>query len=79
MDAVESLLFSVETDRDSGWLVATWDDPSGQGGITTQAQDLERLIAAIKEAASCHFDAGDARLHAWFKLRFTGEPVLAAS
>ncbi len=57
MNATENLVFAVETDRGSGWLVATWDDPSGHGGITTQAPDLERLIAAIKEAAACHFDA----------------------
>lgn len=79
MNSAEPLLFNVETDSTSGWLVAAWDDPSGHGGITTQAPDLERLIAAIKEAAACHFDAGDARLTAGFKLRFTGEPVLAAS
>lgn len=73
------MVFNVATDADSGWLVAAWDDTAGRGGITTQAPDLERLIAAIKEAAACHFEAGDARLTAGFKLRFTGEPVLAAS
>ena len=79
MNSTEPLLFQVESDPASGCLVAAWDDRSGHGGITTQAQDLEKLIAAIKEAVACHFDAGDARLTAGFKLRFADNPVLAAS
>jgi hypothetical protein len=71
--------FAVETDSASGGLVAAWDDPAGHGGITTQTPDLERLITRIREAASCHFDAGEARLAAGFHLRFTSEPVLVAS
>ena len=78
MSTAEPLVFAVETDAASGWLVASWDQPGSRGGITTQAQDLERLIVAIKEAVTCHFDVGDARLSAGFKLRFSNEPVLAA-
>jgi predicted RNase H-like HicB family nuclease len=29
--------------------------PVGQGGITTQAQTLPELVAAISEAVQCHF------------------------
>ncbi len=79
MKPARPLLFTVETDSESGCLIAVWDDPAGHGGITTQAPDLERLIAAIKEAAACHFTAGDAQLAAGFHLRFSGEPVLVAS
>ncbi|MBI4625545.1 MAG: 2-oxoisovalerate dehydrogenase [Verrucomicrobia bacterium] len=79
MNASEPLLFDVEADPASGWLVAAWNAPLGQGGITTQAPDLERLIAAIKEAVACHFDEGDARLACRIQLRFADNPVLAAS
>ena len=79
MNGTEPLLFNVEADLASGWLVAVWNDASGRGGITTQAQDLEKLIAAIKEAVACHFDVGDLRLTAGIKLRFADNPVLAAS
>ena len=78
MAAVPPVIFSVGTDTDSGWLVASWDDPAG-GGVTTQAPDLEHLIAALKEAMACHFDPPDPCLSAGFKLRFAAEPVLAAS
>ena len=78
MHRATPLVFSVATDADTGWLGATWDDPSG-GGVTTQAPHLEQLIVALNEAMACHFDAGDPRLSVGFKLRFADEPVLAAS
>jgi hypothetical protein len=37
---MDEITFLVQRDEDSGWLVASWDDPAGLGGITTQAQDL---------------------------------------
>ena len=44
----------VEQDRETGVLVASWDDPRG-GGITTQADSLEKLPRAVREAFRCHF------------------------
>jgi predicted RNase H-like HicB family nuclease len=44
----------VEQDEETGVFVASWDDPSG-GGITTQADTLEELDGAVREAIRCHF------------------------
>ena len=45
----------VEKDEDSGWFVASWDDPRG-GGITTQGKDLAELQANVREAVLCYFE-----------------------
>jgi len=45
----------VERDEESGWLVASWDDPNG-GGITTQGHDLGDLQRQISEAVAAYFD-----------------------
>jgi predicted RNase H-like HicB family nuclease len=51
----------VERDETTGWSVASWDDASGTGGITTQGKDLQELQANTREAVRCHFeqDLGD--------------------
>ena len=47
-------------DEQSGWLVASWDDPNGSGGITTQGQDLRDLQHQVTEAVAAYFDEGEA-------------------
>jgi predicted RNase H-like HicB family nuclease len=57
---MEKITFQVQRDEQSGWLVASWDDPAGAGGITTQGQDLRDLQQQITEAVAVHFDEGTA-------------------
>jgi hypothetical protein len=40
---VDEIVFQVEVFGESGVLIASWDDPSGNGGITTQGLDLRDL------------------------------------
>jgi predicted RNase H-like HicB family nuclease len=47
--------FAVEYDEEARMFVASWDDPRG-GGITTQAESVEKLEEAISEAVRCHFE-----------------------
>ncbi len=56
---MEEITLQVRRDEESGWLVASWDDPEG-GGITTQGQDLRDLQQQIMEAVAVHFDDGTA-------------------
>jgi hypothetical protein len=55
---MEKITFQVGRCEESGWLVASWDDPTGQGGITTQARDLRELQEQVVEATQCHFEPG---------------------
>jgi hypothetical protein len=57
---MEEITLQVRRDERFGWLVASWDDPDGAGGITTQGQDLRDLQEQITEAVSVHFDEGAA-------------------
>ena len=50
------ITFQVQRDEQSGWLVASWDDSVGAGGITTQGQDLRDPQQQITEAAAVHFE-----------------------
>ncbi|HVR37370.1 MAG TPA: hypothetical protein VMS21_16160 [Methylomirabilota bacterium] len=68
------ITFRVSRDEETGSLVASWDDPSG-GGITTQAEDLKGLEAAVREAMACHFEPGKGPRTA--ALHFTEDPELS--
>ena len=63
---MDTITFNIDTDTESGWLIASWDKPQG-GGITTQAKNLGDLEANIREAVFCHFEEGqcpsDVKLH----------------
>jgi hypothetical protein len=52
----EEITFQVKRDEESGILVAWWDDSDGEGGITTQGQDLRDLQQQVTEAGAVHFD-----------------------
>ncbi|HTM13415.1 MAG TPA: hypothetical protein VL127_10895 [Bryobacteraceae bacterium] len=47
---MEEITLQVLRDEQSGWLVASWDDPDGSGGITTQGQDLRDLQLHVRMA-----------------------------
>ena len=63
----------VEQDEETGVFVASWDDPQG-GGITTQADSLEELYGAVREAIRCHFENRTAPRKV--SLHFETDPVL---
>ena len=58
----EEITFIVEKDEGSEMLIASWDDQSGNGGITTQGADLKELQEMVSEAVRCHFDERELRL-----------------
>jgi hypothetical protein len=64
---MQEITFQVSLCVESGWLIASWDSPDGQGGITTQARDLRELQEQVVEATQCHFEPGETprqiRLH----------------
>ena len=70
---MKEITLNVERDADSGYFVATWDDPS-TGGITTQGGDLGELQANVREAIVCHFGADAAPRRV--RLHFVEDPVL---
>ena len=70
---MNEITLNVERDAESGFFVATWDDPA-TGGITTQAGDLGELQANVREAIACHF--GTAAVPRQVRLHFVEDPVL---
>ena len=74
---MNEIIFTVDRDEESGWLVASWDVPARGGGITTQGKDLEDLERNLREAVSCHFGKGQAPGR--IRLHFVNDPVLATA
>jgi len=74
---MNEIVFNVERDEESSILVASWDEPDGKGGITTQGKDLSELQAMVREAVLCHFDEGKAPER--IRLHFVSDPVLATA
>ena len=73
----EEITVVVEKDEDSDFLVASWDDPSGAGGIVTQGADLRELQEMVGEAVRCYFD--EAERPARVRLHFVTDPVVATA
>ena len=71
---MEEIVFQVETDDESGLLIAVWDAGSGLGGITTQGKDLRELQDQVADAVRCHFEPGDTPKR--LRFHFVGDPVL---
>jgi len=71
---VDEIVFQIETCEESGVLVASWDAPTGQGGITTQGRDLRELQDQVTDAVRCHFDSKDVPRK--IRFHFIGDPVL---
>ena len=74
---MSEIAFNIWQDEDSGVFTASWDDPSGQGGITTQGDDLKELQEMVKDAVACHFDEGE--IPRTIRLHFVKDLVLAAA
>jgi predicted RNase H-like HicB family nuclease len=74
---MKEIIFTVERDEESGWLVASWDAPGQGGGITTQGKDLQELERNLREAVNCHFENGQAPDQV--RLHFVNDPVLATA
>jgi hypothetical protein len=72
---MQEILFNVERDEDSSYLVASWDDPRG-GGITTQGADLRELQEMILDAANGYFRAAGVPGPSRVKLHFVTDPEL---
>ena len=77
MKSLPEITFIVERDEDSSLLVASWDDPSGRGGITTQGEDLRELQDMVKDAATGYFRAAGVPVPNRVKLHFVADPELA--
>ncbi|HEX4084512.1 MAG TPA: hypothetical protein VHY22_06375 [Chthoniobacteraceae bacterium] len=74
---MNEITFNVERDEDSSFLVATWDDPKGNGGIATQGQDLSELQEMVRDAVRCHFGDGEAGpMPKIIRFHFMSDPVL---
>jgi predicted RNase H-like HicB family nuclease len=68
----KEFVFQIEQDDDM--LVATCLEPE----MATQGENLDELLAMIRDLIRCRFDAGDERL-AWpIRLHFLHDPVLSA-
>jgi len=77
MTPVREITFTVEHDEDSKVLVASWDDPSGKGGITTQGEDLRELQEMIQDATLGYFRALGVKAPNTVRLHFATDPQLA--
>lgn len=74
---MDEILIVVETCADSGQLVASWDEPSGNGGISTQAADLRELQEQVDDAVRCHFEPGS--MPKTIRFHFVSDQVLATA
>ena len=74
---MSKITLQVEQDEITGWYVASWDAPSGQGGITTQGHDLPDLQTNVLEAVRCHFEPD--QMPREIQLHFVADPVLSAA
>lgn len=74
---MKEIVFNVERDEETSFLVASWDEADGKGGITTQGRDLSELQAMVREAVLCHFDEGKAP--GLIRFHFVDDPVLATA
>jgi predicted RNase H-like HicB family nuclease len=74
---VEEIVMTISRCDETGALVASWDDPRGFGGLTTQAEKLSDLENSIREAIAVHFEPGE--LPRQVRLHFVDDPVLAAA
>ena len=65
LNVMDEITLQVQRDKESGWLVTSWDAPDGSGGITTQGQDLRDLQQQVTDAVAAHCDDGTAprRIH----------------
>lgn len=68
----KEFVFQIEQDEDM--LVATCHEPE----MATQGENLDELLAMIRDLIRCRFDDGDERLTWRIRLHFLHDPVLSA-
>jgi predicted RNase H-like HicB family nuclease len=71
---MDEITFTVERDEEGAVYVATWDDPSGKGGITTEGSDLRELQDMIADAAAGYFKAAGVAGPSRVRLHFVADP-----
>ena len=64
-------VFQIERDEDA--LVAICHEPE----MATQGDNLDELIAMIRDLVQCRFEANDERRNWPIRLHFVDDPVLA--
>ena len=74
---MDAILIVVERCPDSGQLIASWEEPSGDDGISTQAVDLRDLQGQVDDAVRCHFEPGF--MPKSIRNHFVSDPVLATT
>ena len=74
---MRDITFTIERDEEASVYVASWDDPSGKGGITTAGEDLRELQEMIPDAASGYFRAAGIKAPERIRLHFVADPELA--
>lgn len=77
LGCMDEIVIVIERCPDSGQLVASWDEPSGNGGISTQATDLRELQEHVDDAVRCHFEPGS--IPKSIRYHFVSDPVLATA
>jgi hypothetical protein len=73
---MEEITFTVERDEEGAVYVASWDDPSGKGGITTEGGDLGELQEMILDAVAGYFQAAGVPAPSRARLHFVADPEL---
>jgi hypothetical protein len=58
---------------------ASWDDPSGKGGITTKGGDLRELQDMVLDAVTGYFNAAGVPAPSRVRLHFVTDPELAVA
>jgi predicted RNase H-like HicB family nuclease len=66
--------FVFQIEQDEAMLVATCHEPE----MATQGENLDELLAMIRDLIRCRFDEGDERLGWPIRLHFLHDPVLSA-
>jgi len=74
---MEEITFTVEWDQEDASFIASWDDPSGKGGITTEGAGLAELQTMIVDAATGYFQAAGVAAPKTVRLHFIKNPELA--
>jgi hypothetical protein len=73
---MQEITFKVERDEEAACFVASWDDPSGKGGITTEGEDLRALQEMILDATMGYFRAAGIPAPSRVRLHFVTDPEL---
>ena len=67
----KEFIFQIEQDEDM--LVATCHEPE----MATQGENLDELLAMIRDLVQCRFGEKDERLNWPIRLHFLNDPVLS--